>query len=131
MVENYKDCSITAYNNMAPKLRELARQYWTNKCIEAAKNNSNDCYLFIEEVNKWAMEQAKKGFYEGWFNISSFTDKYPDFNMDIMSICNRLHLCGYRILSKFQKANRFHPAQVHLNWMNEDDYDYYYCGGRD
>lgn len=130
MVKDYKDYSAMAYNNMAPQLRMLAKQYWVDKRIEAARNNPDDCYLFIEEVNNWATEQAKNGFYEGWFNISSFQQKYPDYNIDINTIRNRLHLCGYRVLSKFQKENRFHSAQVHLNWMDDNDYDYYYCGGR-
>lgn len=107
--------------------RQIANDYWKQVAIDQAMQNDD---VLLKEINDWAIEQAKTGLYEGYFDLSAFKQRHPDYILDMNKDRHRINLLGYRIRGGVQKECRFHPMRILVNWMNDSDYDYYYRGGR-
>lgn len=112
---------MTMYNT----LRKYIHEYEHNKEIERMSKDD-----FVREVFEWAMERAKRGVQEGMFNISDFCQRYPEYQFDGTKARQLLIGQGLRVIGHIQKECCQHPKQMLINWMDETDYEYFYCGGR-
>ena len=71
----------------------------------------------MKEINTWALALAKEGKYEGVFDLTSFQNRHPEYDLNMNIDRHIITLHGYHVIGKVQKECRFHPRQILISWQ--------------